>query len=262
MRSFWASPANPAYPSQIHPALIRLADEFCGTLAYLFVYVGALALLAIFGVHLFDQLPAIEVDEPARQDFSLASRSHPAFAVSQLDLPKKTEVYEIFRHPQGGRKDVLRWAQGEKPVAELEIYRPGGELDPSRSPAAELAARMDLNGTHELETAGTIDSKFGAVTLLRHAGEKDARACLGFIKWLDQPALRMSGWSCQGDSLPARRAAISCILDRLVQLTAGTDPRLAELFAHAEPKRGSCATSAPSADWLTSAENPLLRGRL
>src|SRR3978361_1409857 len=57
-----------------------------------------------------------------RGDWSVAVRSYPAFAVSQFDLPGKTETYEIFRHPEGGRKDVFRWsAQGEKPDAELGI---------------------------------------------------------------------------------------------------------------------------------------------
>jgi hypothetical protein len=136
-------------------ALIRLADEFCGALAYLFVYVGALALLAIFGLHLWDQLPSLEADGPAGKcGWSVTSRSYPAFAASRLDFPEKTAGYESLRHPEGGRKDIQRWAvQGEKPAAELEIYRLGSEFDPSRSPAAELAVRMDLTGTHELETA-------------------------------------------------------------------------------------------------------------
>ena len=180
----------------------------------------------------------------------------------------KTETYEILRHPDGGRKDVLRWAaQGEKPIAELEIYRPGRELSQSGPPIADIAGRMDPDGMRELQAAGVIDSKFGAVTLLgltdRDGG---ARPCLGFMKGFDQPNLRISGWSCQGDTLPARRAAIGCILDRLILLTAGNDPKLAELFAHAELKRGGCtpASAAPviSADWVTGAQNPRLRGSL
>jgi hypothetical protein len=89
-----------------------------------------------------------------------------------------------------------------------------------------------------------------------------ARSCLGFLKRLDEPNLRISGWSCQGDGLPARRAAIGCTLNRLVLLTAGNDPKLAELFARAELRRGSCGPAAPSADWVNSAENPALRGAL
>ncbi len=266
MRSIWAIRANPYYPAEIHPALNSFADECCGMLARLVAYVGTLALLAIVGIHLWDQLPAGETSEPAaKAGWSVATRSSPAFAVSQFDLAEKTEAYDIYRHPQGGRKDVFRWAaKGEKPVAELEIYRPGGELSQSGPAVAEIAARMDPEGGRELEAAGVIASKFGTVTLLRLTGDVDgARACLGFIKRLDEPNLRISGWSCQSDALPARRAAIGCILSRLILLAAGNDPKLAELFARAELKRGSCAaagTSAISADWVTGAENPRLRG--
>ena len=59
--------------------------------------------------------------------------------------------------------------------------------------------------------------------------------------------------------MPARRAAIGCILNRLILLTAGNDPKLAELFARAELRRGSCAasaTSATSADRVSGAETP------
>jgi hypothetical protein len=266
MRSFRATPANSYYPTRIHPALTSFADECCGMLARLVAYVGTLALLAIVGVHLWDELPDGAAIEPsAKAGWRVASRVYPAFAVSQFDLPGKTETYEIFRHPEGGRKDVFRWsAQGEKPVAELEIYRPGAEFGQSGPASAEMADRMEPEGGRELEAAGIIDSKFGTVTLLRQAGDADgARSCLGFMKRLDEPDLRISGWSCQGDALPARRAAISCMLSRLMLLTAGNDPKLAELFARAELKRGSCAasaTSAASADWVTGAENPRLRG--
>jgi hypothetical protein len=267
MRLFWGTRADPYYPTTESPilsALTDFADECCGTLARLLVYVGALALLAIFGIHLWDQLPAADLDASAKASWSAATRSYPAFAVSQPELVGKTASYEILRHPEGGRKDVLRWAAaGEKPVAELEIYRPGGELTQLGPAIAEIADRMDPGGTHELEAAGVIDSKFGTVTLLRPAG--GTPACLGFMTRLDQPDVRISGWSCQGDTLPARRAAIGCILNRLILLNAGNDPKLAELFAQAELKRGSCAAAAVSADaatWVTDSENPRLRGGL
>jgi hypothetical protein len=265
MRSFRANPANSHYPTRIHPALSSFADECCGMLARLVAYVGALALLAIVGVHLWDELPDGAAPEPsAKADWSAASRAYPAFAVSAFDLPDKTGTYEIFRHPEGGRKDVFRWsAQGEKPVAELEVYRPGAEFDRSGPASAEMADRMEPEGGRELEAAGIVDSKFGTVTLLRQAGDAGGtRSCLGFLKRLDEPNLRISGWSCQGEALAVRRAAISCMLSRLVLLTAGNDPKLAELFARAELKRGSCtasAAAAASADWVTRAENPLLR---
>ena len=267
MRSFGPPGANSSYQNRIHPALTSFADECIGMLARLTAYVGTLALLAILGIHLWNQLPATEPVEPAaRAGWGQAMRSYPAFAVSQFNLAEKTETYEIFRHPEGGRKDVIRWSgQGEKPVAELEIYRPGGEFDRSGPASADIATRMDPKGTPELEAAGITDSKFGTVTLLRHPGDADARSCLGFVKRLDEPNLQISGWSCQGETLPARRAAVGCMLSRLILLTAGNDPKLAELFARAELRRGSCTAAAlpsTSADWVTGAQNPKLRGSL
>jgi hypothetical protein len=269
MRSFWANRAHPSYQTRIHPALTSFADECCATLGRLLAYVGTLALVAMLGIRLWDGLPVDDSNEPqAKVDWGVADRSHPAFAISQSDFPNKTETYEIIRHPLGGRRDVIRWAprdhgQGERPVAELEIYRPGGEFRQSGPAFADIAARMEPNGAHELEAAGVVDSKFGAVTLLRHPGE--AGSCLGFFKRLDDPNLQISGWSCQDDALPAQRAAVGCMLNRLILLTAGNDPKLAELFARAELRRTDCAATsppAPSADWVTSAGNPLLRGTL
>jgi hypothetical protein len=269
MRPFSATSADPQYHAGIHPVLTSFADECCATLARLMAYVGALALLGIVGLHLWDELPAAVPMEPAgKPGWSVASRSRPAFAVSSLELPEKSETYEIIRHPEGGRKDVFHWGpQEEKPVAELEIYRPGGELDQTEALlAAEIAARTDAGGGRELEPAGVVDSKFGPVTLLRLANNAGgAKSCLGFIKRLGDAALQISGWSCQGSGFPARRAAIGCMLNRLTLLSAGNEPKLAELFARAELRRGSCATaaaSAVSADWVMGAENPRLRGPL
>jgi hypothetical protein len=162
---------------------------------------------------------------------------------------------------------VFHWTdQARGPITELEIYRPGSESDEAGPAVGDIAARMDPSGQRELEAAGIIESKFGTVTLLRLiGGTNSARACLGFLKRVDAANFRISGWSCQGDSLPARRTAIGCMLNRLTLLAAGNDPKLAEIFAHAELKRGDCTTAvapALSADWVTGSENPRLRGAL
>ena len=83
------------------------------------------------------------------------------------------------------------------------------------------------------------------------------------MKRVGDPNVRIAGWSCQGDNLPARRAAISCMLNRLTLLSTGNEPKLAELFARAELRRSDCATAAAptlSADWLTGADTVRLRG--
>jgi hypothetical protein len=222
----------------VHPALQSFADE-CGAIAVrLLAYMGALALVVMAAVTVFDGLEFDLSSEPAaKAGWSVASRSHPAFAVSQFDSLGKTASYEILRHPEGGRK------------------------------AADIAGRMDPGGVREVVGEGIIDSKFGPVALMGFADRlKDNKRCLGFMKTLEVANLRISGWSCQGDGLPARRAAIACTLNRLVLLTAGNEPRLQEAFAQADLKRAGCisgaALSAISADWVTGAQNPLLRGSL
>jgi hypothetical protein len=254
--------------TRFHLALANLADETVGTLARLFAYVGALALLAILALAALGQLPSLRDDDaPLKPGWSLATRSHPAFAARRNDSTDKSATYNIFRHPEGGRRDVLRWGAGDDRVtAELEIYRSGGEFDPAQPAVLNLAGRMGLDDTAALEQAGLIDSKFGPVALFRRSGAAKATpSCLGYLKRIEDPALTISGWSCQGegksDSMPALRANVACTLDRLVLLTSGNEPKLAELFANAELKRGSCgAGTAP--DWLSATENAPLRGAL
>jgi hypothetical protein len=88
--------------------------------------------------------------------------------------------------------------------------------------------------------------------------------CLGFAKVFADPGLRFEGWSCQGETVAARRAAIACLLNRLVLLKAGNDAGLAELFAHAELRRTECGSGGArqAGDWIVSAQNPRLRGAL
>jgi hypothetical protein len=123
-------------PAEIHPALHSFADECTAVIGRLLAYVGALALVAIACNRILADLPAVWDDAaPAsRPGWSLTAHSHPAFAVSQVDSSLKTETYDILRHPEGGRKDIIGWATGfnQKPVAELELYRPGTETAAQR----------------------------------------------------------------------------------------------------------------------------------
>ena len=275
MRSLWTDRAGMSLSRRIHPVLSSAADEVCGTLARVIAYVLALVFVGLIGLSIWDQLPHLEASEPAKADWMMASRSHRAYAVGRRDSDEKSVTYEIVRHPQGGRKDRFRWTSaGDGPAAELEIYSLGAEADAAADPRADLAARMPSADPSDLEAAGVIDSKFGFLTLLRPAGAREgvkqgakdeAAPCLGFLKRIDDPALQISGWSCQGTSIAMRRAAIGCLLNRLTLLGSGNDPKLAEFFARAELRRGSCASpslSGESADWVTRADGPRLRGAL
>jgi len=250
----------------LRPAAYSFADECTAVAGRLLAYMGCLAVLAMAAVAAFNHLeldwtPAV-VTKPS---WTVANRSYPAFAVRQADVAGITAAYEIQRHPAGGRKDILRWMPAEgRPVAELELYRLGDEALEDAT-VADVALRMDPSGPRETVGEGMIDSKFGPVALFGFADRRqDAKRCLGFTRNLDTANLRISGFSCQGQGLPARRAAVACMLDRLMLLTAGGEPKLAELFAHAELKRTGC-TSGPAlagSDWVTGAQNPLLRGSL
>ncbi len=240
MQPFQAVPAAPHHTGRVLTVLRSAVDEVCGTLARLIAYVCTLALLFIVGVYLWDQLPDMHASASTRPEWTLATRSSQAFASNQFDLSYKSKSYQILRHPEGGRKDVLRWnAERGRAVAELEIYRPGGEFEPAAASGG----------------VGTVETKFGTVTLLPLPGTD--RACSGFIKMVDQPSLRISGYVCQGETLPARGAAIACILNRLSLVAAGNDAKLAELFARAELKRVDCRT-----DWVSGSDRPSLRGAM
>jgi hypothetical protein len=257
--------AGPAVsPTQINLALASFVDDVVGTLAHLFLYVGALALFAILALAGLSQLPELRDDEPAdKPGWAVADRSHPAFAVSKLDSSEKPASYTIFRHPEGGRRDVMRWAgDADKPMAELEIYREGSEFDVTKPAALGLAVQMGLGPATALEQAGLIDTKFGPVALFRPTGTSEGTpSCLGYLKRNEEPGLQISGFSCQGDTMPALRAAIACTLNRLTQLASGNEPKLAEFFARAELKRRSCDAEG-SPDWLLGAANAQLRGAL
>src|SRR6202051_3943165 len=78
MRSFRTTPS---YNTPIHPALTSFADECCATLARLFAYVGTLALIAIVGVHHWDQLQMREAAQPyAQAGRGVALGSYPAIS--------------------------------------------------------------------------------------------------------------------------------------------------------------------------------------
>jgi hypothetical protein len=129
MRSIWATRPIPPDPSQIHPALNSFAGERRGMLVHLAIYLGVLALLAMIGAHLWGELPdSVGLEPAAKGGWSLATRSYPAFAVSQFDLYGKIETYEVFRHPVLASSNSLMTRMRGYPAgrAKARTCRPGG----------------------------------------------------------------------------------------------------------------------------------------
>lgn len=268
MRSISANRAQFLRSAGIYPALRSFVAECGAVLLRLLAYVGTLAVVAMLALQLYagllqDAAPAVEA---APAGWSTSLLTPPAFAVSQFDMPETTATYEILRHPDGGRRDIMRWfaAADQMAVASIEIERSKEE-----SEAADVAVAAQLNhfGIRKVLAAGQVESKFGPIRLLSLLdGAGRTLPCLGFVKDFASPRLRLGGWSCQGETVAARRAAISCTLNRLMLLHAGNDAKLAELFAHAELRRPDClpraAAALESADWIAGAQNPSLRGAL
>lgn len=254
--------------SEIHPLLRTSRDTRRMIFVRLLAYVSGLAVLTALLADLFGGSPAAAVAPaavaPEQQVWIAASRSYPAFAVSHLDSGGISDAYRIYRHPEGGRRDIMRWAvpPGPDATVEIEVYRPGEEAVTSQTAGADIASRIGLPEDTHSETAGIIASKLGPVSLIRFSGTAAAAACLGFIASFEDPVLRLSGWSCQKQPIPEQRTFLACALDRLVLLSAGNDPRLAALFARAELRRTGCMTQTLASDWISQTQEPVLRGRL
>ena len=258
---------DPVNLAEIHPALRNFRDEARAFTVRFLAYVCGLASLAAFAANLLVAPvgATIETRPAAGPSWTAATRPQPIFTISQLDLFGITEPYEALRHPGGGRKDTLRWAPGAdgRPTASVGLYRPGDEIAWFEPEEMTLAAGIGAQGPVRTESGGMVASKFGPIRLIRMTGTASGDSCTGFVKDFVMPRLRLSGWTCQPPSGLAQRAAIACLLDRFVLLSAGNDLKLAALFAHAELKRVGCDVAAHfSGDWISSLDNPVLRGRL
>lgn len=256
---------SPSQSNSLHPVLQSFAEECHGLLVRLLGYVGALALVAIASLQMFGGIIPGPRPPAAAAEWSKATHSRPAFAIHETETGEKTVSYDVFRHPDGGRRDVILWtAAGQTPAGELELLR-AGNAGHAELPAADVAARMDPGGLRAVVAEGMMNTKFGAIPLLGFADRPvGARNCLRFTRLVDGVNLRLSGWSCAHTTIPALRASIACTLDRLTLLSAGNDPELAGAFARAELQRSGCGAPAVamSADWVTGSRSPLLRGAL
>jgi hypothetical protein len=251
-------------------ALTDLADEFRATAMRIMAYLCGVAVLALIATDLvsrtqdeIDFSPPLPLRESAWRQIE---RPIPAFAAPAPDLSDKTAAYESLRHAEGGRKDVLKWSDAgiALPWASIEIYRPGAEWTGFGPAALEIASRTALWNVRDVQAAGVINTKFGPVSLVAFSAQASGKplSCTGFVRSVETPQVQIGGWTCQGDAQPGGRQAVACLLNRLTLLAAGSDPKLAELFARAELKRqvdcGSVAAASES--WFNTMDQPQLRG--
>jgi hypothetical protein len=252
-------------------SLTSFADEFRATTMRIMAYLCGVAVLALIATDIASRMQD-DIDFsprlPLRQSaWQAVERPIPAFAASSADLAQKTATYEILRHAEGGRKDVMKWSDAgvAMPWAEIEIYRPGTETIGFTPATLEIGARTALWNVRDVQADGVIDSKFGPVSLVAFSAPAAGKTlnCTGFARSFDDPGLQISGWTCGGAAQPAGRQAVACLLNRLILLAAGSDPKLAGLFARSELKRHvDCSSGAAFASegWFNSLDEPELRG--
>lgn len=233
----------------------------------LMAYLSGAGLLAIIAANLLQpQSVDAAVEEVRPKSWAPATRPHPAFSLAAPELADKTVSYDIFRHPEGGRKDIMAWNYAGQPFGQIEIYRPAGEQTVFGSAIGEVTRRAGGSTSERARAIGVVPTKFGLVQLVGfaalHGGE--ARNCMGFAAPFENPRLQISGWFCQGGAMAPTPKLVICALDRLTLLASGNDLKVAEMFARAELRRGFCRSSEPSAgaDWVATLDGPDLRGSL
>lgn len=249
----------------MHPAVYSIRNEIGAIAVRVMAYLSGVGLLAIIAANLTKtETVDAAVAEVRPREWIAATRPQPAFSLTIPEFNDKSASYDILRHPDGSRKDIMGWDAGSRPFARITVLRMGAEPAAFGSAVNEIARLTGLKSSDRAQPAGIVQTKFGAVQLVGfstfHGGE--AHQCLGFAAPFDSPAMQISGWFCQPGPAQVSRNLVVCALDRLTLLTSGNDPNVAGLFARAELKRGFCGTATATNDWVSGPAEPALRGRL
>ena len=233
----------------MHPSALTLTGEIRATAVRLFAYICGIAGIAVLAAELFQAAPVVAAIEPApRLDWLTIERPAPAFEAHLPELSEESR-YIIKRHSRGGgRKDIISFGEPGRSLRHvtLEIYRPGTELGHFADPASEIAAQAGVFGpATDVRASLPIDTKFGKMATVDFAvGRFGGGHCVGFVRNFNMPRLQISGLSCNMDTI-VDRAAVRCMLDRLTLLSAGSDQKIAEVFARAEVNRKFCGQRDP-----------------
>jgi len=197
-----------------------------------------------------------------------------------LDIGWKVEPAFVGQ-PNAVQVTVL--SHDETPILDLGpeglqvVVSTAGQDSPSLqlTAAFDAAEPTDITASiPELRLSGgpaapkTIETKFGAMLVEPFTDDAPggARSCLRFARNFDEPRLELSGWFCNAGAELVDRGMIACALDRLSLLAAGSEPKLAALFARAELRRSFCgqrsvflAATPKRIDWIEAVRDPKLR---
>jgi hypothetical protein len=256
LRSAYEVNARLATGIRIAFALLGLfARELHATLARTVAYCAA---LGAFGLILLEIAgPRGGSVKAANPEWIEVIRPLPAFALTIPEFEAGPR-YSIWRHVSGvGRRDVLSFG-ADGATATIEIFRGDVDEEDVTSSIAELrlsAPRVAPN---------SIDTKFGPVRV--ESAIEDGRNCLRFSRKFEELRFEISGTFCNAGLELVDHGMVACALDRLSLIAAGSEPRLATLFARAELRRDFCgqknvflAATPKRTDWIDAPRDPKLR---
>lgn len=253
-----------------------LPAEFRAAMVRILAYLSAIGTLSLVAAEISKQPEIIAIADPEpRPVWTEVERPWPAFQLSVPGFGESDTHYAIRRHAEGGgRKDTLSFGELGKTQRHVsfQIYRAGREITDFGSAAEDIREFAAEHGrVTGMRSAMPIPSKFGKFQTFEFAiGPFSSYNCIGFIRAFDAPRVQISGLSCNMNLL-VDRSIISCALDRLTLMSAGSDPDIARLFAQAELKRSFCgqrdhllyATPKRPSDVTSAAmPKPRLRGRI
>jgi hypothetical protein len=256
----------------------RLPDAASVPASSLITY-GAVGIMAAILANDLVNRPSAQrpaAPEPRAEWLEIA-RPHGAFALEAPSLEGLDLQYIVRRHRfGGGRKDELTFGDpaAHRPYVRIAFYRPGtegmAEPDPLEA-VVSLASQSSIDAELQ-ETDRKLRTKFGMLPIVAMTVKSGVmgRQCIATASAWSDPRLGLVAWWCnEGPELVAH-GEFACLLDRLALMSAGGDDRLAEFFARAELRRGSCGTHgsfvSPTPkrrdDWIHAKITPQLRGRL
>ena len=233
----------------MHPALHSWRDDLSGTLVRMLAYLGAAALLSMAAAHLFQASPGLPALSPApREAWITIGKPFPAFNLSIPEAADAPTHYAIRRNVEGGgRQDILGLGEpnGTDPYLEVQIYRPGSEIEHFATAETVIRDSAEALGPAAMQSRAPLMTKFGPMAVFAFDSSRGTlRHCLGFVRQYDDPRLQISGRFCRGGE-PIEHSTLACALDRLTLLSAGSFPKVGALFARAELNREFCGQHDP-----------------
>lgn len=222
-----------------------LPAEFRGAMVRILAYLGAIGAMSLIAAEFFKEpRMAAMIEAPVRPAWLEVEKPWPAFQVSVPGFSEGDTHYAIRRHIEGGgRKDTLSFGELGKTrrFISFEIYRAGREIrDFGRAADDIRELGAEYGRVSGMQSAMPIPSKFGRFQTFEFAiGPFSGYNCIGFMRTFNEPRVQIAGLSCNMNLL-VDRSVISCALDRLTLMSAGSAPDIARLFAQAELKRSFC----------------------